>query len=91
MFARGLSKIETPPFYAVELWPGGFCTLGGPKKNAKGQVLHVNGEPIKRLYVAGEVSHTMGQVYAVTGANYGELLAWGRISGANAADEKPWG
>jgi hypothetical protein len=91
MFARGLSKIETPPFYAVELWPGGFCTLGGPKKNGKGQVLHVNGEPIKRLYVAGEVSHTMGQVYGVTGANYGELLAWGRISGGNAAAEQPWG
>jgi hypothetical protein len=90
MFARALAKIETPPFYAVELWPGGFCTLGGPKKNANGQVLHVNGEAIKRLYVAGEVSHTMGQVYAVTGANYGELLAWGRISGANAAAEKPW-
>jgi hypothetical protein len=90
MFPRNLEKIETPPFYAIELWPGGFNTLGGPKKNAKGQVLHVNGEPIKRLYEAGSLGHTMGQVYSTSGANYGELLAWGRISGKNAAAEPPW-
>ena len=89
-FSRNLAKIETPPFYAIELWPGGFCTLGGPKKNAKGQVLHVNGEPIKRLYEAGELGHTMGQVYSTSGANYAELLVWGRISGRNAAAEDPW-
>ena len=87
--ARNLEKIETPPFYAIELWPGGFSTLGGPKKNAKGQVLHVSGEPIKRLYAAGSLGHTVGQLYSFSGANYGELLAWGRISGRNAAAEKP--
>jgi hypothetical protein len=87
--ARGLEKIETPPFYAIELWPGGFSTLGGPKKNAKGQVLHVNGEPIKRLYAAGSLGHTVGQLYSFSGANYAEVLAWGRISGRNAAAEKP--
>jgi hypothetical protein len=90
MFPRNLEKIETPPFYAIELWPGGFSTLGGPKKNAKGQVLHVNGEPIKRLYAAGSLGHSVGQLYSFSGANYGELLAWGRISGKNAAAEKPW-
>ena len=90
MFPRKLEKIQKAPFYAVELWPGGFCTLGGPKKNASGQVLNVNGSPIKRLYAAGSLGHTHGQVYNMSGANYGECFAWGRISGRNAAAEKPW-
>jgi predicted oxidoreductase len=90
MLPRNLEKIETPPFYAIELWPGGFSTLGGPKKNARGQVLHVNGDPIERLYAAGSLGHTVGQLYSFSGANYGELLAWGRISGRNAAAEEPW-
>jgi succinate dehydrogenase/fumarate reductase flavoprotein subunit len=91
MIPHKLEKIQTPPFYAIELWPGGFSTMGGPKKNAKGQVLGVDEKPIKRLYAAGSLGHTLGQVYGVNGANYGEVLAWGRISGRNAAAEKPWG
>jgi len=89
-FPRNLAKIETPPFYAVELWPGGFSTMGGPKKNAKGQVLNVDGNPIGRLYAAGSMGHTLGQLYSISGANYGEIFAWGRISGRNAAGETPW-
>jgi len=88
-FSRGLEKIETPPFYAAELWPGGFSTMGGPKKNAKGQVLDVDGKPIGRLYAAGSMGHTLGQYYSITGANYGEVFVWGRISGRNAAAEAP--
>ncbi|MDB9822903.1 hypothetical protein OAC89_04305 [Deltaproteobacteria bacterium] len=75
-------------FYAIELWPGGFSTCGGPKRNAKGQVLGVE-NPIKWLYEAGSLGHTMGQVYSITGANYGEVFVRGRISGMNAAAEKP--
>ena len=90
-FPRGLGKIESPPFYAVEVWPGGFSTMGGPKKNAKGQVLDVDGKPIGRLYAAGSMGHTLGQYYSITGANYGEVFVWGRISGRNAAAETPWG
>jgi succinate dehydrogenase/fumarate reductase flavoprotein subunit len=88
-FPRNLEKIETPPFYAVELWPGGFSTMGGPKKNEKGQVLNVDGEPVGRLYAAGSMGHTLGQLYSISGANYGEIFAWGRISGRNAAGETP--
>lgn len=89
-FPRNLEKIITPPFYAIELWPGGFSTMGGPKKNATGQVLAADGKPIKWLYAAGSLGHTLGQLYSITGANYGEVFAWGRISGRNAAAERPW-
>ena len=88
--ANSLVKIATPPYYAVRYWPGGFSTLGGPKRNAKGQVLHVDGKPIERLYSAGSLGHIHGQVYNMSGANYCECFVWGRISGRNAAGLKPW-
>jgi len=90
MFPTKLAKIEKPPFYAIELWPGGFSTCGGPRKNALGQILDPFGNPIKRLYEAGSLGHTCGQVYSLSGANYCEVFVWGRISGRNAASLKPW-
>ncbi len=90
MTPTGLGKIEKPPFYAVEIWPGGFSTCGGPRKNAKGQVMDVFGQPIKRLYEAGSMGHTCGQVYGVSGANYCECFVWGRISGRNVAGLTSW-
>jgi hypothetical protein len=85
-----LEKIQKPPFYAIEIWPGGFSTCGGPRKNANGQVMGVDGNPIKRLYEAGSLGHTCGQVYSMSGANYCEVFVWGRISGRNVAALKSW-
>jgi succinate dehydrogenase/fumarate reductase flavoprotein subunit len=88
--ASSLAKIATPPYYAVRYWPGGFSTLGGPVRNAKGQVMGVDEKPIERLYSAGSLGHIHGQVYNMSGANYCECFVWGRISGRNAAGLKPW-
>jgi hypothetical protein len=90
MNPRNLEKIQAPPFYAIEIWPGGFSTCGGPRKNAKGQVLGVDGNPIKRLFEAGSLGHTCGQVYSMSGANYCEVFVWGRISGRNVAALESW-
>ncbi len=87
---RDLVKIETPPYYAVRYWPGGFSTLGGPRRNAKGQVMGADERPIGRLYSAGSLGHIHGQVYNMSGANYCECFVWGRISGRNAAALEPW-
>ncbi len=59
-------------------------------RNGKSQVLDLEHSPIPRLYAAGAVSHSCGQVYSMFGANMSENLAFGRISGRNAAAEKPW-
>ena len=90
MTPRNLEKIQKPPYYAIEIWPGGFSTCGGPRKNAMGQVMGVDGNPIKRLYEAGSLGHTCGQVYSMSGANYCEVFVWGRISGRNVAALKSW-
>ncbi len=74
--------------YGVPLWPCLFNTQGGPKRNAKGQILDVWGSPIKRLYGAGELGSIWGFLYQ-SGGNLGECLASGRMAGLHAASEIP--
>lgn len=77
----------SPPFYAMRLWPGGPNTQGGPQRNARAQVVNVNGEAIPRLYSAGELGSIYGMLYPVGGGNIAECIAFGRIAGENVAQE----
>ena len=89
-FGKGrewLEPVEGPPFYAVKLWPGGPNTQGGPKRNRRGQVLRIDGNPVPRLYSAGELGSVWGMLYQ-GGGNLAECIAFGRIAGAHAAAEK---
>ena len=49
-----MKPLDTPPYYAVPLWPGLNNTFGGPRRNAQAQVLDAFGKAIPRLYSAGE-------------------------------------
>ncbi|MFC1918395.1 FAD-dependent oxidoreductase [Chloroflexota bacterium] len=84
-----LSPIGAKPFYAIEVSPAFINTQGGPRRNGKGQILRPDGSPIRRLYSAGELGSIHSFLYQAAG-NLGECLAFGRISGRNAATEKPW-
>ena len=84
-----LSPLIDKPFYAVELSPSMLNTQGGPRRNEKGQIVRPDGTPIARLYSAGELGSIYSYLYQGTG-NIGECLAFGRISGRNAAAEMPW-
>jgi len=91
-FNRSISclvPLETPPFYALKMYPGGPNTQGGLKKNAKGQVLDSEGNIIPRLYAPGENGSYFGFLYT-GGGNISENLVWGRITGENAAKETSW-
>ncbi len=83
------SPIQKGPFYALEIYPTILNTQGGPRHNEKGQVLNAYKEPIKRLYVAGELGSLWGFIYQGCGNN-AESLIFGRIAGENASKEKPW-
>jgi hypothetical protein len=83
------APINAPPFYAVELYPALLNTQGGPRRNTKSQMLDAFGEPIPRLYSAGEFGSMWGIIYQGAG-NIGECVVFGRIAGRNAAAEKPW-
>ena len=84
-----LAPVAAPPFYAVELSPSMLNTQGGPRRNEKAQIVRPDGSPIPRLYSAGELGSIYSYLYQGTG-NIGECLAFGRISGRNAAAETPW-
>ncbi|MDP2660412.1 MAG: FAD-dependent oxidoreductase [Dehalococcoidia bacterium] len=83
-----LSPICGPPFYAVHLYPGGPNTQGGPRRNCRAQVLRVDGDPIPRLYAAGELGSIFGMLYPAGGANLAECIAFGRIAAENAVKEE---
>jgi succinate dehydrogenase/fumarate reductase flavoprotein subunit len=72
--------------YGLPLWPCLLNTQGGPKRNSRGQVLNVWGNPIKRLYSAGELGSIWGFLYQ-SGGNLGECLGLGRMVGTHAAAE----
>jgi succinate dehydrogenase/fumarate reductase flavoprotein subunit len=76
------------PFYAIQSYPCMVNTQGGPKRNHKAQVLNTYGNPIKRLYAAGECGSVYAWLYQ-GGGNLGECIAFGRIAGKNAAGESP--
>ena len=87
---KKLAPIKKPPYYSIPLYPGLVCTGGGPRRNAHGQVMAVDGNPIPRLYSAGSCGSVYGHTYGVTGGNLGELAAFGRISGRNVAGLASW-
>jgi hypothetical protein len=87
--AASMLPLDTAPFYAVQMLPGPNNTFGGPRRNAKSQVINAYGEVIPRLYCAGELGSIFVQ-YPQGGANIGECIAFGRIAGKNAVAEKTW-
>ncbi len=85
-FGRSAEKMRVlePPFYAVSAHPALLNTDGGPRRDADGHVVHVSGEPIAKLYSAGELGSIWAHHYQGSG-NVGECLAFGRIVGRNIA------
>jgi 3-oxosteroid 1-dehydrogenase len=83
-----LGSIVKPPFYALEIGAHSAGTKGGPRTNAKGQVLNVRGEPIGGLYAAGNVmAGVSGPGYYGGGGTIGLGMTFGYLCGINAAQE----
>ena len=78
------------PYYAVEMSPSMLNTQGGPRRNEHAEIVRPNGQPIGRLYSAGELGSIYSYLYQGTG-NIGECLVFGRIAGRNAARQQAWG
>jgi len=84
-----MAPIRTPPFYCGRVWPVVSNTQGGPVHDARQRVLNPFGEPIPRLYEAGELGSIWGHLY-LSGGNLAECLITGRIAGREAAALTPW-
>jgi fumarate reductase flavoprotein subunit len=84
----GMIPLENGPFYALSQWPAVHGTLGGLRINARAQVLDIRGNPIPRLYAAGEVTGGIHGSKRLPGNSIPACIVFGRIAGANAAEEK---
>lgn len=81
--AETMRPFEGMP-WAVALQPTVLNTQGDPRRNAKAQVIGLDGEPIPNLFSAGELGG-MNDHYYNGGSNVAECLVSGRIAGTNAA------
>lgn len=80
--------VSTPPFYFGEIWPVVSNTQGALVHDVDQRVLNPFGEPIERLYVAGELGSIWGFLY-LSGGNLAECFVSGRIAGERAAAAAP--
>ncbi len=76
------------PYHAILIGGGTLDTKGGPKINAKSQIIDTAGKPIPGLYGAGNcVASPAGQAYWSAGGTLGPALTFGYIAGLNAVQE----
>lgn len=80
-----LVKIERAPFYAYATTSGLIATYCGLTVDEQTRVIDVFGEPIARLYAAGELTGGFHGVAYMTGSSLGKCVIFGRIAGRNAA------
>lgn len=83
-----LEKLEGP-FVAIEIALGYLNSQGGAKRNGTCQVIDIDGNPIPRLFSAGE----FGSIYAYMyngGGNISEAVSTGRIAGQQASALENW-
>ena len=81
--------IVEPPFSAAYVWPIVSNTQGGIPHDECQRVLNSFDEPIRRLYVAGELGSIFGHLY-IAGGNLAECFVGGRIAGTSAAHLDSW-
>jgi predicted oxidoreductase len=63
-------------------------TQGGPVHDTHSRIIDVYGQPIPRLYAAGELGSSFGHLY-LSGGNIAECFVTGRIAGRHVAQLVP--
>ncbi|MBO0732551.1 MAG: FAD-binding protein, partial [Acidimicrobiaceae bacterium] len=81
-----VGPLDTPPFYAVELYPGDVGTSGGLLCDEFARVLDANHQPIPGLYATGNcTASVMGRTYPGAGASIGASFVFAYIGMKHAA------
>ena len=78
-------KVDTPPYYAIEITPAIHYYMGGLKFDEKTRVINKSGKPIEGLYAAGEVTGGVHGKNRLGGNSISETITFGRIAGESAA------
>ena len=77
--------LSKAPFYAIEVKPAIHHTMGGVHINADANVLDREGNVIKGLYAAGEVTGGVHGGNRLGGNGVADIVVFGKIAGASAA------
>jgi succinate dehydrogenase/fumarate reductase flavoprotein subunit len=83
-----MMRIDQPPYVFGQVWPAVSNTQGGPVHNARQQIVDTGGNPIPRLYAAGELGSSFGHLY-LSGGNIAECFVTGWVAGGEAATVAP--
>ena len=76
-----LGAIDTPPYYAVPINLGDLGTKGGLKADARARVIDSSGQPIPKLYVAGNNSGSpFGNRYPGAGGTIGPAMTFAFVA-----------
>ncbi len=78
-------KLMTAPFYMVEVGPAVHHCMGGLEIDSETQVYNTDGEVVKGLYAAGEVTGGVHGGNRLGGNAMVDITTFGRIAGNNAA------
>ena len=81
-----LGCIETPPFYALRLYPSDIGTSRGLVTDNAARVLDAGDQPIAGLYACGnDMQSIMGGTYPGPGITLGPAIAFAYIAASDAA------
>ncbi len=83
--ASYLEPMQEGPFYAIELQPSAYMSLGGIKCNGRCQALDADNVAIAGLYVAGGDADIQTSPYLQNGSANGFSLGSGLVAGEAAA------
>jgi len=81
-----VGPLDTPPYYAVELYPGDVGTSGGMLCDEFSRVLDTDHRPIPGLYATGNcTASVMGRTYPGAGASIGASFVFAYVAMQHAA------
>lgn len=86
-----MRPIETPPFYALRLYPSDLGTAAGLLTDGDARVLGADGTPVPGLYACGNDMHSiMDGAYPGPGITLGPALVFGYLAVRAMARAQPY-
>jgi flavocytochrome c len=83
----GAAPMTNPPYYGIRLWPKVHFTMGGIQINKEAQVMNRDGQVMKGLYAAGEITGGVHGASRLGSCSITDCLVFGRIAGRNVAQD----